>query len=136
GQRMFLEWHYLAPNNYQHTLRKQWRGLPDAARLMGWNQETSVSDRSDFLFYTGLLGCTGLCAVADDGAAYFSHWDEVCNPKQLDGYARFAAAHPGGIVRIIGACSLDLAPALRKQHPKLAIECHVKKIYFERTYTV
>src|SRR5262245_12177068 len=21
GQRMFLEWHYLAPNNYQHTLR-------------------------------------------------------------------------------------------------------------------
>ena len=136
GQRMYLEWHYLSPNNYSFTLEKPLRGISGAARVLGWNQETSMAGCGDFLFYTGLLGCTGLCAVAEDGAAHMSHWDDVCNPKQFDGYARFASDHPGGTVYIIGVTSKELATGLRERHPQPNIFYHVKKIYFERTYTV
>jgi hypothetical protein len=136
GQRMFLEWHYHAPDNYSFTLEKPLREQPDAARILGWNRETQLTGPGDFLFYTGLLGCTGICAVAADGAAYMSHWDEVCNPKQVEGYARFADKHPGGQVYIIGVTSRNLADRLCADHPKLTISYHVKKIYYERTYTV
>jgi hypothetical protein len=95
-----------------------------------------VTGRGDFLFFTGLLGCTGVCAVAADGSAYMSHWDAVCNPQQYDGYGQFASRHPGGRVYIVGVTSRDLAKGLRERHPDLEILCHVKKIYFERTYTV
>jgi hypothetical protein len=100
GQRMFLEWHYLAPNNYSFTLEKSWQDIPGAARILGWNQETQLNqetqgqEQRDFRFYTGLLGCTGVCAIATDGSVYMSHWDKVCNPLQVEGYARFAASHP------------------------------------------
>jgi len=137
GQRMFLEWHYQAPNNYSFTLEKFVPSLPGVARILGWNQETQVNQEdSDFRFYTGLLGCTGVCAVAADGAAYMSHWDEVCNPRQIEGYARFASSHPGGTVYVVGAMSREVATALRDRYPELDILFHVKKIYMERTYTV
>src|SRR5262249_32180539 len=39
GQRLYLEWHYLSPNNYRFNLEK----LPaqnSVVRLLGWNMET------------------------------------------------------------------------------------------------
>jgi hypothetical protein len=77
-----------------------------------------------------------LCAVAADGSAFMSHWDEFCNPRQLAGYARFAERHPGGCVYVVGAFAQHLGAALRKQHPGLQIVCHTKPIFFETTYTV
>jgi hypothetical protein len=136
GQRMFLEWHYRSPNNYQFTLEKPLRGTDGAARILGWNRETELPGRGDFQFFTGLLGCTGVCAVAADGSAYMSHWDKVCNPNQFDGYARFASRHTGGRVYVVGVTSRELAKGLRERHPDLEMLYHVKKIYFERTYTV
>ena len=143
GQRMYLEWHYRSPNNYSFTLEKPLPQRPGGSggsgggdRVMGWNQETELTGGGDFVFFTGLLGCTGICAIADDGAAYMSHWDEVCNPRQLDGYARFAARHPDGTVHVIGVTSQSLAAGLRERHANLDIRYHSKKIYYERTYMV
>lgn len=134
GQRLYLEWHYRAPANYQFTLEKQLNGA--TIRLLGWNRETELTGAGDFMFFTGLLGCTGLCAVAADGSAFMSHWDEFCNPRQLAGYAQFAARHPGGRVYVVGVFAGQLAAALRKHHPGLRIDCHHKAIFFETTYTV
>jgi hypothetical protein len=135
-QRMYMEWHYSAPNNYRLTLEKPLGDIANGTRLLGWNMETQVVGRGDFRIYTGLLGCTGLCAIAADGSAFMSHWDEECNPRQFDGYARFAADHPGGRIHVVGAVPRDLAAALKKRHPGVDVVYHLKRIYFETTYMV
>lgn len=132
AQRLFLEWSFLAPRNYASVLQK-----PDRRVVVGWNASAELSGQQDFKMYTfGLIGCTGIFALAPDGSAHLSHYDEVVNGSQFCMLNDFLNRHPGADIYVTGATADRMAQHIRYETDGLNIFVHVKEQYFGLSYAL
>ena len=130
-QRLFLEWHFLAPRNYAWSLVK------DRHVLLGWNDVTELSGAGDFAMYTDLVGCTGVFAMAPDGSVQMSHYDDDnLNPAQIAALMDFHRRFPESQTWIVGVHAAKLARCLYETRGLRDIAVHVKRIYRETGYWV
>lgn len=130
-QRLFLEWHFLAPRNYSWSLVKGRR------ILLGWNDIAELHGPDDFAMYTNLMGCTGVFALAPDGSAHMSHYDDDnLNPAQTAALMDFLRRFPEAEVGIVGAHAEKMARHLADTRGLREILYHVKRIYWTTGYWV
>jgi len=130
-QRMFLEWHFLAPRNYSWSLVKG-RNV-----LLGWNDVAELHGTDDFAMYTNLMGCTGLFALAPDGSVHMSHYDDDnLNPAQVAALMDFLRRYPGASIHTVGAHAEKMARHLAETRGLRNMLFHVKRIYWETGYWV
>jgi len=131
-QRLFLEWHFLAPLNYSWTLVREPRQM-----LVGWNDFGEFYGGDDFAMHTNLMGCTGVFALVGDGSAYLSHYDDDnLNPAQIVSLMDFLRRFPGAQVYTVGVHAEKIARVLYEQRGVRNILTHVKQEYRTTSYWV
>ena len=129
-QRLFLEWHFLAPVNYSWTLLREGGQV-----LVGWNDLGELAGRDDFAMYTNVMGCTAVFALAPDGAAHLSHYDDDnINPAQIVALMDFLRRHPGAEVSALGVNAAIFARKLAAERGVRAGRVHVKREYRTTAY--
>lgn len=132
AQRLFLEWHFLAPRDYSSVLTREPRRM-----VVGWNAVGELESDANFAMYTfGLIGCACILAEAADGAVHMSHYDTEINPVQIVALMDFLRRHSHARVWVIGFHAQKVARHLKTQRQALPVLCHVKQDYFETNYSV
>lgn len=129
-QRLFVEWHFLATDDYQFVLKK-----PNNNIIIGWNVYDEILNSNDFSIFTfGLVGCTFVFSIASDGNAHFSHWDGEANVDQIKVLNKFLTKHPEAKIYIVGVKAFELGKILRDYHFDNTIFIHKKpETDWERT---
>jgi len=131
-QRLFLEWHFLAPRDYAWSLFREPRQV-----LLGWNDVAELYGPQDFAMYTNLVGCTGVFALAEDGSTHMSHYDDDnINPAQIVALMDFRRRFPGSRIYVVGVHAEKFARTLYETRGIGDILIHVKEEYFGTGYWV
>lgn len=123
AQRLFLEWHFRAPIEYNYVLRKPGRRI-----VVGWDTWSELHGPADFTAYTfGQIGCTSVLALTADGSAHLSHYQGVPDTTQVYVLEDFLGRHPGGCrLYVVGSSAEVLAKVLHQRDPEIPLYVHAK----------
>ncbi|MEK6766040.1 MAG: hypothetical protein AABY49_07460 [Planctomycetota bacterium] len=127
AQRLFLKWHFSAPRNYKSNIEEIKNSY-----VLGWNEHINIIGNKDFDLYTfGIIGCTAIIAVLQDGSIQVSHFDGAVNKEQLKQLYHFTNKELLPKIFIIGLSARKVAEAVLVKIPKVFV--HEKKLINWRT---
>lgn len=129
AQRLFLEWHFQAPDDYGSLLE-----TAHSEAVIGWNHEAEFEGKQD-LYTFGLIGCTFVAALAPDGSAYLFHQDNSVYEK-LEGMIAFLKEHPKSELYVVGHAAYPVAQAISEQVRPQTLRVAVKKDFLDTSLTV